>query len=191
MAAQLPARSPEPRFTPSIDDALFEHYKVVDDRKTGPQNVFLARIFHESTSIGVPTLHWALVWPAYHLTPDKELQQGGWHMVDIQKKTSEPGAALGFRHQFKGNASVTTKVWDLDLLAENVPVNVRTVLMGYSEGWNGDAGGNCITCICDVVKELALVDGFLPHSAVTVMQEARKAEMKDERRRPYHEASAW
>ncbi|KAI0631131.1 hypothetical protein C8Q77DRAFT_1159832 [Trametes polyzona] len=184
------------RFSAKDDAALFKKMGIKEDRdvKEGLP-VYLARITYEERG----KLHWSIVWPAI-LKADaagrgSANQQYGWHMFDIQQQNrSAPGGAnapLAFRYQYKEPQSMTTRAWILHLLQNNVDVARRACIFAYAEGWlDTSVGGNCITCICEVIKDL-VKDKILEPHALQVLQTARAADMQVAWRVQYHEAAAW
>ncbi|KAI0631157.1 hypothetical protein C8Q77DRAFT_1159856 [Trametes polyzona] len=169
---------------PERDEQTFKDRGIVDDQEV-PQalTVSLARIWYEN----IGALHWALVWPAFRKNAKDELEEYGWHMVDIQQRAGS-GDKLFFRHQHKLPTAGTTQIWSLTTLSDSATADHRTYILGYSEGWQS-AGGNCITCICQVIDELVR-DGVLPNTATVALQNARGQDMADPRKAVYHIAAA-
>ncbi|KAI0763054.1 hypothetical protein BD413DRAFT_616511 [Trametes elegans] len=190
MQSSTNSRGSAPRFTEASDTKKFKDHNVyINDMDVGiALPVYLARItFQELRSF-----HWALVWGAYRKNTEDPsgMIPFGWHMVDVQAKTRGHNPKLVFRHQFKEPDSFTAASWTLTpLFPQPVSAENRRYIISWGETWSSEVGGNCITCICEVIQEL-ISYGVLPQAALTTIQQARGEDMRDPMKRAFHEASA-
>lgn len=169
------------RFDPEEDAQRFTDNHVVPDEETGPQAIYLVRIFYPHNK----TFHWALGWNAYKRNKEDVLEHCGWHMVDFQKETDAKDSPLAFRHQYKAIDCVTSHFWELTELQDGISVNNRIVLLGWCEAWDPRVGGNCITCVCSVIDDLQGL-GVLHAAAITTLRQARDRDMEDVAKGRYH-----
>lgn len=172
---------PKKRFDTEKDAEHFIDARIIPDEETGPQAIYLARIFYPHNK----NFHWALAWNAYKRNQEGVLEHCGWHMVDFQKETDAEDSLLAFRHQYKAIGCVTSHFWELTELQDGVSGDDRVVLLGFCEGWDQTVGGNCITCVCNVIDELQELRVLQP-AAMTILRQARDKDLEDVAKGRYH-----
>ncbi|KAI0631158.1 hypothetical protein C8Q77DRAFT_190145 [Trametes polyzona] len=176
-----------PRWTKELDDQTFQQRNIVDDADVPqPLPVYLARIWQPATR----TLHWAIVWEAFRHTGGGGQESHGWHNVDIRQRTDDD-PKLFFRHHHKLPTAGTTQIWTLTQLAGAVSGENRVHIISFGELWEGPEGrGNCITCVCDVIKELVHI-GALPQEAAGALDAAWNQDAQDQAKKAILDAASY
>lgn len=113
----------------------------------------LSLVIQRDTDLQV--LHWAVVWPAY----DKVTAQTqiGYKVIEIRDNTDRAisrESPYKFRFHFKRGDSPTIESWTTHSMGNYGP-DTRVGFLSAFQQWDNRGGGNCISCISDVLRYLA------------------------------------
>lgn len=140
----------------TLDEFTAPDIPSLDPRNRSPSasgSIPLSLVIHRDTARQV--LHWAVVWPAY----DKATAQRkiGYKVIELRDNTDRATSTQSpykFRFYFKRVNSPTIRNWTTYPMGNYGP-DTRIGFLSAFQQWDSSGGGNCISCITDVLRYLA------------------------------------
>jgi hypothetical protein len=125
-----------------------------------------------------PNLHWAIVWKAFKRDVNGDIEQAGWKVLEVRHQVTN-SEELKLRFHFKPSDSQTSASWKTKILGR-LDGEGRVAIVGWASARaDVERQGNCITCVCDVIKDMALTEGLLPPTAVDALNEQKAEDIEE------------